>query len=113
MPKSKSNKCLTRISLHIPDPHLKALKRISQDEDLNVSQIIRRALELYLSTQRQYIDLQDDELQLDAHLSETRTKKALMLSHIDYLEKAKKGFKDEGSLFDNDDLFEELNPDAF
>ena len=112
MGKTKSVKALKRVSLHLPLVHLKVLKDISQDEDLTISQIIRRAVELYLTTQKHYIDFNFDELELDAHLSETRTKKAIFLAHADGIEKAKYNNTNlQGDTFE--DIFEELYPDAF
>ena len=110
MGRTKSTKTLSRISLHLPVVHINVLKNISQEDDLTVSQIIRRAVELYLATQKHYIDFNYNDMELDTHLSETRTKKAIFLSHVDNLEKQKDNFSGE-ELFD--DLFEELNPDAF
>lgn len=112
MGRVKSAKTFSRISLHLPLNHIKVLKNISQDEDLTVSQIIRRAVELYLATQKHYIDFNYNDLELDTHLSETRTKKAIFLSHIDGIEKQKSNNSSiQGEVFD--DIFEDLNPEAF
>lgn len=112
MGRNKSTKLFSRVSLHLPLVHIKVLKNISQEEDLTVSQIIRRAVELYLGTQKHYIDFNYNDLELDTHLAETRTKKAIFLSHADGIEKQKNGNSNiEGVVFD--DIFEELNPDAF
>lgn len=112
MGRTKSIKDLKRISLHLPLLHIKVLKRISEGEDLTVAQIIRRAVELYLGTQKHYMEYNYNDLELDAHLSETRTKKAIFLSHVDELDKQKsKASGVSGEVFD--DIFEELNPDAF
>jgi len=112
MGRTKSVKLFSRVSLHLPVAHIKVLKNISQEEDLTVSQIIRRAVELYLGTQKHYIDFNYNDLELDTHLAETRTKKAIFLSHVDSIDKQKSSNTNiQGEVFD--DIFEELNPDAF
>jgi hypothetical protein len=112
MGRTKSVKIFSRISLHLPLVHIKVLRNISQEEDLTVSQIIRRAVELYLATQKHFIDFNYNDLELDTHLSETRTKRAIFLSHADGIDKQKNNNSNiQGEVFD--DIFEELNPDAF
>ena len=112
MGRTKSVKIFSRISLHLPLAHIKVLRNISQEEDLTVSQIIRRAVELYLTTQKHYIDFDYNNLELDTHLSETRTKKAIFLSHAEGLDKQRNNNSNiQGEVFD--DIFEQLNPDAF
>lgn len=116
MPKQKDPKDLVRISLHIPRKHHEILKSMRRKEDLNIAQIVRRALDLYLLSQRQVIDLEDEELQeieMSSSLAENRTKKAILLSQRDTLKRIN---EENQSYHEEDlaqDLFHDLNPDAF
>lgn len=77
---------------------------ISEEEDLSLAQIIRRAVDMYLFSQGDLLNIKESDLELVNYESETRTKKALLLNQT--------------QMFDRDmnqqsSLFQELNPDAF
>lgn len=103
----KNERDLVRISTHIPRSHYELLREISVDEDLSTGQIIRRALELYLISQRDVLNITDSDLTIATHLTETRSRKAIKLSHIDRLQPHSSEPEDALA------IFEELNPDAF
>lgn len=95
---------LIRISTHIPKKVHDMLKDISEEEDLSLAQIIRRAIDMYLFSQGDLLNIEESDLELVNYESETRTKKALLLNQT--------------QMFDRDmnqqsSLFQELNPDAF
>ena len=103
----KNERDLVRISTHIPRSHYELIKDISIDEDLSTGQIIRRALELYLISQRDVLNITDSDLTMATHLTETRSRKAIKLTHIDRLLPTSSESNDALS------IFEDLNPDAF
>lgn len=104
----KNPRDLIRISTHIPKDHYDLLIDISQDEDLSMAQVIRRSIELYLVSQRDVLGIGDSDIALAAHLSETRSRKAIVLSHADKL-----NIYNPNASQDVDSIFQELNPDAF
>lgn len=104
-------KDLVRISLHVPRAHYRLLKALSAEEDLSVAQIVRRAIELYLTSQSELLNFEDIESDLLNHVAETRSKKAILLNHTNQFSKN----KDDNSLKEknDEDIFSDLNPDAF
>lgn len=108
----KSPRDLIRISAHIPMDHYDLLRSISEEEDLSVAQIFRRAVELYLISQKDVLGIDDGDISYAKHISETRSKKAIFINHSEkFLEMAN---KDSGkSNIDALEIFEELNPAAF
>lgn len=105
-PPNKRN--LIRISTHIPKDHHDLLKEISIDEDLSTGQIIRRAIELYLLSQKDVLNIMGSDLAMASHISETRSKKAMIFNHSEKLVGAYKNNEDVAM-----EIFEELNPVAF
>lgn len=116
MSKSRDPKDLVRISLHIPRKHYNLLKSMKAREDLSLSQIIRRALDLYLLSQRQVLDLEEEEIQeieMTSSLSESRTKKAILLNQRETLRHMNRNNDSYGEEESANDLFQDLNPEAF
>ena len=105
----KNPRDLMRISTHIPKEHYEILSEISMDEDLSMAQVIRRAVELYLVSQKDVLGIDDSDMALAAHLSETRSKKAIILNHAEKFH----NFNNKDSDVDANSIFEDLNPDAF
>jgi len=102
MGRPRHKRDLIRISTHIPKRVYDLLKDISEEEDLSLAQIIRRAIDMYLFSQENLLNIEESDLELANYESETRTKKALLLNQT--------------RIFDRDinqesSLFEELNPD--
>jgi len=104
----KNKRDLIRISSHIPKHHYDLMKMIVDEDDLSMAQVLRRAIELYLCTQKDVLGIEDSEIAMANHISEDRTNKALILHYKDNLPKSP--FDKSNSA---DELFEELNPDAF
>lgn len=103
----KNKRDLIRISTHIPKDHYHLIISISDEEDLSMGQIIRRAIELYLVSQREVLNLEESEIAMANHLTETRSKRAITINHV--INSA----SDQDSNEDSSSIFEELNPDAF
>jgi len=95
-----------RVSLHLPKDHYELLSSISNNEDLSIAQIVRRAIELYLVTQFDVLGISESDLALASHVSETRSKKAAIVTRAATLER---------KYCDNsvEELFKDLNPMAF
>ena len=46
------NRRMKRINFYIPDPTLEKLQSLANQQDVSVAELIRRALEQFLKTQR-------------------------------------------------------------
>lgn len=114
----RNKRDLIRISTHIPKEHHELLLQISDEEDLSAAQVIRRAIELYLLSQQDVLGINESEMTIAKHISETRSKKAQLISHVNKFDSIRRNMEldpFENDLLDvsADSLFQELNPDAF
>jgi len=99
----KNKRDLIRFSSHIPKDQYHLLKCIGEEEDLSIAQIVRRAIELYLVSQKEVLSIDESELAMANHISETRSLKAMRLNQLTQ-------DRDEENPID---LFKDLNPEAF
>lgn len=104
----KNTRELVRMSVHIPKQHYGVLVSLAEEEDLSVAQIVRRALELYLVSQKDVLGIDDSDISYSAHLTETRSKRAIIVSHAEKFYALNNVSLDDGS-----SIFEDLNPAAF
>jgi hypothetical protein len=106
--KKLNSKPFKRMVVQVPYCHYEILEGISLEEDMSISQLVRRAIELYLVTQKDVLSIPESEIALTAHLAETRSKKAMVITH------AEKFFTLHSDSNKSDlSLFEELNPEAY
>lgn len=106
--KPKNPRDLTRMSIHVPKQHYGILVSLAEEEDLSVAQIVRRAIELYLVSQKDVLGITDSEIAYASHLAETRSKKAIVISHADKFYAMHNPIIEDAS-----SIFEDLNPEAF
>lgn len=116
--RQKNKRDLIRISTHIPKEHHELLLQISDEEDLSTAQIIRRAIELYLLSQKDVLGIDESEMTIAKHISETRSKRAQLISHTKKFDNIRREIEMDPFQIDlldasADSLFQELNPDAF
>jgi UTP-glucose-1-phosphate uridylyltransferase len=78
---STKNKDLIRVSFHISLEQYNLIATIADEEDLCFSQVVRRALEMYLVTQKDILGIGDSDLAQAKFIGETRTKRALLMSN--------------------------------
>ncbi|MFM6214515.1 hypothetical protein [Planktothrix sp.] len=106
MGRPKNKRDLMRVSLHLPKDHYQLMAKIGEEEDLSVAQMVRRAVELYLVTQFDMLGISESDLALASHVSETRSKRATIVTRATSLERM---------YSDNtvEELFKDLNPAAF
>lgn len=112
----KNKRDLIRISTHIPYAHHSLLKEISDEEDLSMGQVFRRAVEMYLISQKDVLGIEENDLAMAKHISETRSKKAQLINQTLKFEEIRNNMNLEDNfdfLESGTEIFEELNPAAF
>lgn len=111
----KNKRDLIRFSFHIPKEQYELLTEFSEEEDMSMAQIVRRAVDMYITTQSNMFNLDDNNITIAQHLKETRSKRAQLVNYISAVQEETDVDPSDNLKFEEEAelIFRELNPDGF